>query len=119
MLATGDIRKNLVALVTVALLPVIGATQASESEAFWKEFANGLLAGNITADRVRPYYPELREPMLRFLDDFRRTARPEEWKAKPELHRVGEQIHGIISLTGADGKKAPSCFTLLVANSRW
>jgi hypothetical protein len=103
----------------MALLPVMTAAQDQETEAVWREFAAGLLAGTITADRVRPYYPELRDPLLHFLEDFRRNARPEEWKAKPELHRVGGQIHGIISLTGSDGKKAPFCFTLLIEDSRW
>jgi len=111
--------KSVFALVAVALLPVTTAAQAPESEAVWNEFTTSLRAGSITADRVRPYYPQFREPMLRFLEDFRRNSRPEDWKVKPELHRVGDQIHGIISLTETDGKKVPYCFTLLVEDSRW
>lgn len=111
--------KTVFAVVVVALLPVMAAAQAPASEAIWNEFASNLHAGSITTDRLRPYNPQLREPMIRFLKDLRRNSRPEDWKVKPELHRVGDQIHGIISLTGADGKKVPYCFTLLVENSRW
>ena len=111
--------KSACALVAVALLPVLAAARAPESEAIWSEFTTSLRAGSITADLVRPYYPQFREPMLHFLEGFRRNSRAEDWKVKPELHRVGDQLHGIISLTETDGKKVPYCFTLLVENSRW
>ncbi len=111
--------KSAVALIAMALLPVMAAAQDREAEDVWREFTASLLAGSITADRIRPYYPELRDPLLHFLEEFRRISRPEEWKAKPELDRVGSQIHGIISLTGSDGKKTPYCFTLLIEDSRW
>jgi hypothetical protein len=77
------------------------------------------MAGRITPDRIRPYYPEMQEPLMRVLEHFRQSSRPEDWKAKPELHRVGNQILGIISLTEAGGKKVPYCFTLLVEDSQW
>ncbi len=111
--------KCAIVLVAAALLPAIAAAQAPGSETVWNEFAASLQSGGITSDRLRPYYPQLREPILRFLEEFRRTSRPEDWKVKPELHRVGDQIHGVISLTGAGGKKVPYCFTLLVEDSHW
>jgi len=111
--------KALLVLALIATFSLAASAQPDETETLWNDFTTNLIAGHITVDRVRPYYPQLREPMMRYLDYFRQNSSPEDWRAKPELYRVGDQIHGIISLTGADGKKVPFCFTLLVENSRW
>jgi hypothetical protein len=110
---------KLVGFAVLALFPAMTMAQTPDSNAVWHEFTTRLRAGNIVDDDLRPYYPQLREPMLRFLDSFRRNSRPEDWDAKPELHAVGDQLHGIVTLTGADGKKVPYCFTLLVQDARW
>ena len=111
--------KTLLALTVIATFAFVVNAQPDDTEAFWNDFTSSLLAGRITADRVRPYYPQLQEPMMRYLEYFRQHASPEEWKAKPELYRVGNEIHGIVALTGPDGKKAPFCFSLLVENQQW
>lgn len=111
--------KTFLVLAVIAAFSFEARAQADDTEALWNDFTSNLLAGRITADRIRPYYPQLREPMMRYLEYFRQHSSPEEWKAKPELYRVGDEIHGIISLTGPDGKKTPLCFSLLVENSQW
>ncbi len=108
-----------VGLVLTGLLPLLTSAQTAESGIVWDDFKAHLLAGTITADRIRPYYPQLRGPAMEFLAAFRKNSRPEDWKAMPEFHRVGDQLHAIVSLTGADGKKAPYCFSLLVENGAW
>ncbi len=106
-------------LLSILLVQAAAPERPRTKEAVWNEFAVDLRAGRITAERLRPYYPQLREPILGFLDHFRRTSRAEDWSAPAELHRVGDQLHGIITLTESDGKKRPYCFTLLVENSQW
>jgi hypothetical protein len=106
-------------MALIAAHPVGATVPADQTQVIWNEFTTDLMAGRITADRIRPYFPELREPMMRTLEHFRRNSRPEDWKAEPELHRVGNQIHGIVSLTEAGGKKVPYCFSLVVENSQW
>ena len=109
-------------LILLAATAVSAATARGENradEAVWKDFAASLANGRITADRVRPYYPEFREAMLTFLGEFRKHARPDDWVATPELYRVGNQLHGIIRLTGADGNRVPYCFSLLLEDSTW
>ena len=100
------------------LLPAIATASAPDAGAVWNEFVTKLRAGDITKEDIRPYHPQLADPMLQFLESFRRNSRAEDW-AKPELYVVGDQIHGIVSLTGGYGDKAAYCFTLLVQNSRW
>lgn len=102
-------------LLALALLGLA----APDSEAVWKDFAAQMRAGGIEEDRIDPYYPQLREPLREFLRGIARDARPEDWSAKPELYRVEDQVHGVIALTGSDGKKRPYCFTLRVDDSGW
>jgi len=106
-------------LALSVLLPLLASAQTVKSEVVWDDFKAHLRAGTITADRIRPYYPQLHAPAMEFLAAFRRNSRSEDWNAKPEFHRVDDQLHAIISLTGADGKKVPYCFSLLVKNGAW
>jgi hypothetical protein len=106
-------------MTLIVACSVAAGGQADQTEVIWDQFSADLMAGRITADRIRPYFPEFREPAMRVLEHFRQSSRPEDWKAKPELHRVGNEIHGIIALTEAGGKKVPYCFSLLVENSQW
>ncbi len=111
--------KGLLILTLIAVWPMAAPAQADPNQVIWNEFTAQLVAGRITAERIRPYEPGQREPLMRVLDQIRRTARPEDWKERPELHRVGNQIYGILALTGAGGTKTPFCFTLLVEGSQW
>ena len=72
------------------LLPLFVSAQTGE--AVWDDFKARLLAGTMTAERIRPYHPQMRGSALEFLAAFRKDARPEDWNVKPELHRVGDQI---------------------------
>jgi hypothetical protein len=84
----------------------------------WKEFVAALKKGEITPDRMRPYYPEFREPLLRFLKEMREKATWAEWEATPEIHRVGKQVHLLIPLT-FDGPPQNYVFTFLSDQGRW
>jgi hypothetical protein len=110
--------KVLTVVVLFALSSAFALAQADQTQAIWNDFTSNLLAGRITQDMLRPEVPELREPLMRFLEQIRSDSRPEDWAATPELHRVGNQIVGIVALTQRDGK-GQYCFTLLVENSRW
>jgi hypothetical protein len=105
-------------MLPAAVLALALAPAPPSDAALWDDFIARLRAGEITGEDLRPYYPNLLDPMLRYLGHFQRTARPDDWKA-PELHRVGAQLHGIVQLTGDGGKKVPYCFTLLIEDSRW
>jgi len=111
--------RTLLVMTLIVACSVAARGQADQTEVIWDQFSTDLMAGRITSDRIRPYFPENREPLMHVLEHFRQRSHPEDWKAKPELHRVGNQIHGIIALTEVGGKKVPYCFSLLVENSHW
>ena len=84
----------------------------------WKEFVAALKKGEIIPDRLRPYYEELRSPLMGYLKEMREKADWPEWEAEPEIHRVGDRVHFLTSLT-FDGRKAEYCFTVLQEGSGW
>jgi len=111
--------KVLIVLALFALSSAVMSAQPDQTQAMWDDFTAKLAAGHITQDMLRPELPQLREPLMDFLNEIRSSSRPEDWAATPELHRVGNQIIGIVSLTQKDGTKGQYCFTLLVENSQW
>lgn len=90
----------------------------SDDLAIWKEFVAAMKAGGPGADRIRPYYEELRAPLLGFLKEMREKAAWAEWDRTPEIHRVGDQVHFLIPLT-FDGETANYCLTFLVEGGAW
>jgi hypothetical protein len=84
----------------------------------WKEFVAAMKAGGPGSDRVRPYYEELRGPILGFLKEMREKAAWPEWDRTPEIHRVGGHVHFLIPLS-FDGDKQDYCFTFLDEGGGW
>jgi hypothetical protein len=113
------------------LLPILigwlftAALNAGQSDDLrvWKEFVSDLRAGKMEdAARIRPYYPELLEPMKRYLGQLRAGIAWDELKAGPEAFRVGSQVHFVISLPHLGDEKRlapPFCFTFVVDQGRW
>jgi len=101
----------------------IAAEQAQDDLHIWKEFVFDLRAGKMEdAARIRPYYPELLEPMKGYLGQLRAGIAWDKLKAEPEAFRVGNQVHFVISLPySGDERKlsAPFCLTFLVDEGRW
>lgn len=94
------------------------ASSAGDDLAVWKEFVAAMMKGPLASERIRPYYEELREPILGFLKEMRAKATWAEWERTPEVHRVGDHVHFLLSLT-FDGQKAEYCLTFLVENGTW
>ena len=85
---------------------------------YWAEFVSALRAHEIGPQRIRPYYEALTGPLQQFLADFRRKADWPEWEARPEMHRVGSEIHYLLPLT-LGGSRASYCFTLIEDAGTW
>src|SRR5271157_914725 len=99
-------------LVAIGTSTAQPGTSAPSDVDVWKQFVSMLRAGPIPADKVRPYEPWLKEPMIGFLSVMRGKASWAEWESTPEIHRVGSSTHYVIPLT-FDGKKQTFCFTFL------
>jgi hypothetical protein len=96
----------------------LAAGQKDGDLAIWREFTAAMKAGGPAPDRVRPYYENLKEPILGFLKEMRAKAAWTEWERTPEIHRVGDHVHFLIPLT-FDGQKADYCFTFLSEGGGW
>lgn len=99
---------------------VMSAHREGDQEAvkIWNEFVAALKKGEMTSDRVKPYYEELRNPILGYLTQMKEKASWEEWQAPEEIHRVGSRTHVLIPLTFGDGR-ATYCFTFISEGERW
>lgn len=84
----------------------------------WREFVTAMKTGGLTSAKVRPYYEELRQPILGWLKEMSDKATWAEWEKTPEVHRVRDQVHFLIPLT-FDGRTASYCLTFLVEGGAW
>lgn len=89
----------------------------------WKEFVADLQAGKMEdTARIRPYYPEFLEPMKGYLGQLRVGIAWDKLKAEPEVFRVGNQVHFVISLPFKGDEQtfsSPFCFSFLDEKERW
>lgn len=84
----------------------------------WKEFVAAMKSGGPASEKLRPYYEDLREPILGFLKEMRGKAAWPEWDKDPKVFRVGEHVHFLIPLT-FDGRTAEYSFTFLDEDGKW
>jgi len=84
----------------------------------WREFVTAMKAGGLPAAKVRPYYEELRQPILGWLKEMSEKATWAEWEKTPKVRRVGEHVHFLTPLT-FDGQTADYCLTFLVEGGAW
>jgi hypothetical protein len=86
--------------------------------AIWSEFVAAMKKGGLGPENVRPYYDELREPILGWLKEMSEKADWAEWERTPEVHRVGDHVHFLTPLT-FDGRTGNYCLTFLVEGGAW
>jgi hypothetical protein len=106
-------------IIVCALLAAAASSPPAEDDlAIWKEFVAAMKTGGLPSAKVRPYYENLREPILGWLKEMSAKAVWAEWERTPEIHRVGEQVHFLTPLT-FDGQAASYCLTFLVERGVW
>jgi len=107
----------LIALGAVSAGPALPRPAVDDLDV-WKEFVAAMKTGGLPSEKVRPYYEELRAPILGWLKEMSQKAVWAEWDKRPEVHRVGEHVHFLIPLT-FDGRTASYCLTFLVEDGAW
>jgi hypothetical protein len=107
----------LIALGAVSARPVFPPS-AADDLTIWKEFVAAMKTGGLPPEKARPYYEELRTPILGWLKEMSQKATWAEWDKSPEVHRVGEHVHFLIPLT-FDGQTANYCLTFFIEGSAW
>lgn len=117
--------KKFPALIILAVLLVPASLAATQNDdlRIWKGFVSDLQAGKMEdAARIRAYYPELLEPMKGYLGQLRSGIAWAELKSEPEVFRVGDQVHFVISLPYKGDERTlspPFCFSFLDEKGRW
>jgi hypothetical protein len=111
------------AFVISALILALGTLSALSADrqsdlSIWKEFVTALKKGEITPDRLRPYYEEFRSPLMGYLKEIREKAAWPELEAEPEVHRVGDRVHFLIPLT-FEGPSVTYVFSFLGEPNAW
>ncbi len=110
--------KRLFFIMTLLNLAVADATHAQGDLEIWREFVGTLKQGELPKEKIRPYHESLSEPLLGFLRQMREKAAWEEWEANPEIFRVNQQAHFLISLS-FDNQRGSYCFSFIIEGKAW
>ena len=104
-------------IIASAALSALSADRLKDIS-IWREFVAALKKGEITPDRLRPYYEEFRSPLMGYLKEMRERADWAEWEADPEIHRVGGRVHFLIPLS-FEGPRVTYVFSFLSEPDTW
>ena len=113
----------LVIATTMIVVSVCVATDQPGDLQIWQSFREALRSGRMAdPDRYRPLLPELRQPLMGFLEELPKTVKWEDGGPKPEVFHVGNQVHYVVPLTPQSGDSTPTstfCFTLVLEGGQW
>jgi len=116
-------RALLVIATTMIVAGVCVAADQPDDLQIWQSFREALRSGRMAdPDRYRPLRPELRQPLMGFLEELRKTVKWEDGGPKPEVFHVGNQVHYIVPLTLQSGDSTSTstfCFTLVLEGGQW
>ncbi len=104
----------IIASAALSAVPPCGQQDIS----IWKEFVAALKRGDVTPDRLRPYYEEFRSPLMGYLKEIRERVAWAEMEAEPEVHRVGAQVHFLVPLS-FEGPRVTYVFSFLTEKDSW
>ncbi len=106
--------------VLIAVSPAFSAVPRAvpKDGSIWRQFVASLRKGEMTAERLRPYYEELRSPLLGYLKEIGDKVAWAEMEVDPETHRVGAQVHFLVPLT-FEGPRVTYVFSFLTENDSW
>ena len=113
----------LVIATMIVLAGVCAAADQPDDLQIWQSFREALRSGRMAdPERYRTLYPELRQPLMGFLEQLRKTVKWEDAGPKPEIFHVGNQVHYLVPLTFQSGDSTSTstfCFTLLLDGGQW
>jgi len=118
------LRSGLLFIAAATIIAGVGvAADQQDDLQIWHSFREALRTGRmLDPERYRPITPELRQPMMGFLEELRKTAKWEDGGPEPEVFHVGNQIHYVVPLTlqhGETTSTTPFCFTLVMEGGQW
>ncbi|MBI5239404.1 MAG: ChaN family lipoprotein [Elusimicrobia bacterium] len=113
-------------LGVAAMMFIAGAAIAADRQSdlqTWRSFREALRSGKMADPaRYRPLLPMLREPLIGFMSDMRKNVDWEDPGPDPEVFRVGDRVHYIVTLASGQGESKSTgtfCFTLVLEQGQW
>jgi len=118
------LRGALLILATTVLITGVGvAADLPGDLQIWQSFREALRSGRMAdPERYRPLQPDLRQPIMGFLEEIRTLVRWEDPGPKPEVFHVGNRVHYLIPLVLQRGDSTFTktfCFTLVLEGDQW
>lgn len=118
------LRTALLVIATVLFIADVGVAEGQRVDLeIWESFREALRSGGMAdPERYRPLHPSLRQPMMGFLEEIRRTAKWEAGGTRPEVFHVGNRVHYLTSLTFQRGDSTETgtfCFSLVLEGGQW
>jgi hypothetical protein len=113
-------KKKIICLWVITILVSFSHQGFGQNDTLvWKEFVVSLKEGQITREKIKPYFESLTESLLDFLSTFRRNAVWDEWENPSEIHRVNEKVHFLIPLCWGSDNCSNFCFSFITEGDDW
>ena len=118
------LRTALLVIATMLFIADVGVAEGQRVDLeIWESFREALRSGGMAdPERYRPLHPSLRQPMMGFLEEIRRTAKWEAGGTRPEVFHAGNRVHYLTSLTFQRGDSTETgtfCFSLVLEGGQW
>lgn len=97
---------------------ICNITFAQNDLNIWNEFVEAVKNDQITPDRIRTYDNLPKDMLLQWSKMFKEGKLWEQIQGTPEVHKVGEHIHYIVTFA-KDDWKSTFCHTFLVEDGKW
>ena len=110
--------RSMLLVLTIGTGVLSSVANAQDADSIWHAFTAALQRDEITAERLRPYYPSFTTPLLGFLAGLRRTVPAEQWERRPEIHRVDNFIHYVFPII-ENADTSVFCFTFRTEGTTW
>ncbi len=104
--------------VTIFISSICNITFAQNDLKIWNEFVEAIKNDQITPDRIRTYNNLPKDMLLQWSKMFKEGKLWEQIQGTPEVYKVEENIHYIVTFAKGDWKST-FCHTFLVEDGNW
>jgi len=108
----------IIIIVTIFISSTYNITFAQDDLKIWKEFVEAIKNDQITPDRIHTYDDLPKDMLLRWSKMFKEGKLWEQIQGTPEVYKVGDHIHYIVTFA-KDNWKSTFCHTFLIEDSKW
>jgi hypothetical protein len=109
---------SLVLIINMTITGFYNYLYGQDAKIVWQEFRFALARGEIPANKIRPYYESLKEPILGFLREMQKAILPEQLEGNVEVFHVGDQLHFLLPVS-LNGHTETYCFSFLIDGKDW